>query len=866
MAAYISYQNGDFNDSATWGASDFPNANSGTITDGFGNSQIYGHLKHTAGMVTELRMNGNLDVRTNGLYEMVDDSTLVFKGTNADDHGLNVYNEAGASMIATGTTPTLETYITESGDVGQAYYTVNDSTNLQTGDWCSVFFRYTELKSNSALVNNTGYPTGPLSGDGVNQSRSSWEHNDQNHNEPAHSLDAGFIIHDISAAQVYPRHLVGPEATITSAAGNRIKVDDSRVFRIGQTLIFGRSSTRNVLVISDINNNLNQITFTSNLSSTNVVGQTVYLGGWVNNHYARSKFRRVASMVAVKAAKDATTITLNEASDFAVGDSFYADHVKTDDENWDQLLPNDGDTWKNDTNKRHLVTAKSGNTLTFTPALPHVVAANTFVYKANRKITIKAQTIGTDKPYFYMRNTTTQATIDGQSRYNRKMVMKDVQFLGFGNSSSGFPIWFRGGANDGYWRYSHSLEGIVIDGMGNTESYYIRFDSHVYAICRNWIVANYYRGGYTGNIDNQIFNCVYLNCRRSNENRYVYYHNGRYWFNRCVRIFDYDYVRSPAHWGGIITHHQNYYNGEHGIYVYGGQNHYQSHFIVRFRPIRAYTQDTDRNINYCKLENINQGSHDDLYFENGNDFYRYNAASTNQIVAAKDYILGNDWIYSGGVAKVWDEQEAAYRVYGPLGAGYNDPEGSWQEIIMPPNSTARVTAEAKLPATTYSNGTSWSFAPHLLYYLADQGILHRNQSYSNNWYESDFYSESPNNIMKMAPNIDVNWGGNGRFDFDSASQTDSYQNTPFTSKTQYNSKTVTITNDSNRSRTLRVGLLAISTNAREGWYEKPIRIALTKQASRGERDYRGLRSIGSYIFKIGVSTVNNIKRIGGSRI
>ena len=58
MAAYISYQNGDFNDSATWGASDFPNANgdtfvisnghtvnynvSGTITDGFGNSQFMG--------------------------------------------------------------------------------------------------------------------------------------------------------------------------------------------------------------------------------------------------------------------------------------------------------------------------------------------------------------------------------------------------------------------------------------------------------------------------------------------------------------------------------------------------------------------------------------------------------------------------------------------------------------------------------------------------------------------------------------------------------------------------------------------------------------------------------------------------------
>ena len=104
MAAYTSIQNGNFNSAATWGGGGFPNANgdtftitnghtvvynvSGTISDGFGNSNIYGHLRHSGGMVTELRMDGNLDVRTNGLYEMVDDSTLVFKGTNADDEVL----------------------------------------------------------------------------------------------------------------------------------------------------------------------------------------------------------------------------------------------------------------------------------------------------------------------------------------------------------------------------------------------------------------------------------------------------------------------------------------------------------------------------------------------------------------------------------------------------------------------------------------------------------------------------------------------------------------------------------------------------------------------------------------------------------
>ena len=405
MAAYTSTQNGNFNDASTWGGGGFPNANgdtftitnghtvvynvSGTISDGFGNSNIYGHLRHSGGMVTELRMDGNLDVRTNGLYEMVDDSTLVFKGDNNDDHGLNVRAEAGASFLATGSSPTQETKLSASGDVGDAYFSVDSSTNFASGDWCSIHYRYHDLKTREAWIANTGYPTGPLSGDGVNQSRSSWESNNQAHNESAHSLDEGFIIHDIDSNNIYPRQLVGPEDTVVSARDNKITVNDSRIFRVGQTLIFGNSSDRNVLVVSAINNNRNVITFESNLSSTSVVGQKVYLGGAVSHHYAKSTVRRVASMVTSHTAKDSTTITINDASDYSVGDEFYVDHIKTDDETFDQLLPDNGNTWYLDTNKRHLISNKSGNTLTFSPALPHAVAVNTFLYKANRKITIK---------------------------------------------------------------------------------------------------------------------------------------------------------------------------------------------------------------------------------------------------------------------------------------------------------------------------------------------------------------------------------------------------------------------------------------------------------------------------------------------
>ena len=64
-------------------------------------------------------------------------------------------------------------------------------------------------------------------------------------------------------------------------------------------------------------------------------------------------------MVTSHTAKDSTTITINDASDYSVGDEFYVDHIKTDDETYDQLFPDDNNTWNEDTNKRHLISNKS---------------------------------------------------------------------------------------------------------------------------------------------------------------------------------------------------------------------------------------------------------------------------------------------------------------------------------------------------------------------------------------------------------------------------------------------------------------------------------------------------------------------------
>ena len=885
MASYTSTQNGNFNSASTWGGGGFPNANgdtftianghtvtyniSGTISDGFGDSNIYGHLVHSTDVptegVTELKMNGNLNVRTAGLYEMVDNSVLVFKGTNADDHGMNVYNESGASFLATGTSPTLETRLSSSGDVGDAYFSVDSSNNFQTGDWCSIHYRYHELKNRASWVANTGYPTGPLSGDGVNLSRNSWQSSNQNHNESAKSLDEGFIVHEASYNKLYPRCLVGPEATIVNARPNSVIVSDSRVFRIGQKVVFGHSSRGgiNCLEISNINNNRNIIFFTSNITSpASQIGETIYLGGAMSHHYGKSVVRRVASMVASHASKDATSITINDASDYAVGDEFYVDHIKTDDETFGELFPDSSNSWYLDCNERHLISSKSGNTLTFSPALPHAVAANSFLYKANRKITIRGADYSVDKPYVYFQNRSTQAGIDGQTRYDRKLLIKDIQFLGLGNSSSSYQLWFRGGYNDGYWRYSHTCEGVVVDGMGNTNANYIRADSYLYGIWRNWIIANMYRGGYSGNVDNQIFNSVYLNCRRSNENRYLYYRNGKYWFNRMTKIWDYDYSRSPSYMGNMTTHYQNYYFGRNGVYLYNAAQWFQCEIHYQYYPVRGYLE-AQKSMNYCKFVPESINGNDELHYETSREIYKYDPTFNLQC-KDKDYILDNDFIFSAGGAKCWKEEEGAYRFYGGRVGGYEGPDGAYQEFEIPPRATIRVTAEAKLPATTYNNNTTWSYCPHLIYYLTSD--RHHQQGWaSDQWYDSDFFSKNKNSRYLIEPLTDVNWGADGRYDYDNASQAGSYRNTPFTSKTEYKSKTITVKNDSWFPKRIRVGLCSVSSNARYGWWEKPLKVAITNEGGLGNRRLNGLKKVGEYIFKIGVSTVNNIKRIGGSR-
>ena len=335
MAAYTSTQTGLWNNSATWGGGGYPSAAGDTATIAHevvynltdSNSEFYGdvtintngHFRHLTG--THLNMNGTIYVN-GGTYELVDDVTVAFTGNNSDGHGIYINTHDRTTFLANGTTPVAETRMSTSGDAGDYYIPVDDSSDFQTGDWISVFFRYSDLKSREDFLNETNYPKGAMQGEGVTNTGQYGNtiyssNNDRFYDKASHSVTEGFIIHDIDNNNIYPRDLVGPDSSIESATTNKITVAQSKVFREKQRIIFGHGSKRTASRISSINYRTHEITLEDNLSSTDVVGESVYLGALKIHKYKRTVVRTVGNQVTAEAAANATSITLNNVGDYS---------------------------------------------------------------------------------------------------------------------------------------------------------------------------------------------------------------------------------------------------------------------------------------------------------------------------------------------------------------------------------------------------------------------------------------------------------------------------------------------------------------------------------------------------------------------
>lgn len=223
------------------------------------------------------------------LISMANGTEIKISGNNSDQHGIQVQSRKWCGVQIDGSEPTLITTVNGNHAPDASYITVADTSNFAINDRISLYKR----EEDYTLAN-----------------------------------DEVFFIHDVDTTndRIYFRQYVCPEATIESVSGSTITVDDASVFRINYLLIFGTGNNRNVLRVTDINTKTNVITFGSSVDdSPSLVGAKVYQTGTEKYHINGKFCRRIASAIATEyvGATNLRTITLNDVTDFSVGDEVY---------------------------------------------------------------------------------------------------------------------------------------------------------------------------------------------------------------------------------------------------------------------------------------------------------------------------------------------------------------------------------------------------------------------------------------------------------------------------------------------------------------------------------------------------------------
>ena len=414
MATYTSSQSGNFSSSSTWGGSGVPgdgdafNVSSGhtvTIdsgisipTNGYTDSNVYGILQSQSGTSNTLRMNGRLYVQGGGgVLHLRSGAKIQINGTSGDQHGIWIENSANANLIMEGSDGMNTTTTTSALSVDDEYIPVSSSSGFAVGDHIAIF---------DITTTYTG---------------TDWK------NPPERFDDEGFWIHDISSNNIYVRHYVSPETTIQGVRGNtHLMVENAKVFREGQKIIFNTGSDRNVHTISKINYPKNMITLDGNIvNKRNQTGETIYLTAMEKKHVTSSKIRKCAAVTTAQSSSTATSITVSSASDFSVGDEIYIERQSEADGSTDYSGYWSQEAFKD---QKHTISSISGNTITVSSAFDYTVLVNSRVVRLTRDIVCETvATDGSDYGFLYMEH---------RSSWNRQCIIKDVYFKNWGNGSS----------------------------------------------------------------------------------------------------------------------------------------------------------------------------------------------------------------------------------------------------------------------------------------------------------------------------------------------------------------------------------------------------------------------------------------------
>ena len=428
MAAWTSAQDGAWDNPSTWTAGvGYPAAAGDTVTlrhdvtyttklnvgDGYGDITISnGGVLISQG---EMDIDGVLLIDGGGTLHQKPGSRIYFSGTSGENHGIHFENEANASHIAEGSDPLPTTQLTAAHDIGDTVLTVDLGTGsgFVAGDWIAI---YDCTSTDTADYAFTKYQ------------------------------DEGVWVHDVDGDNIYFRWFVGPDdVTITafSHVASQITVTNSKVYREGQSIIFGSGTNRNVCRIASINHATNTLTL-KRLDNENayvmdvdpsIANAKVYVTGLHKPHSDNSRVRKCATSVTTAInSTSATTVTVGDATGFVADDVIVIECA---------LQTTDGTISNRDYNAiecRHIVQSVSGDTITLTGQVGYTVGIGSLVVKLNRDIIIGAKKTGstdidasTNICHYYIEHT---------SNYDRYIVLKDVWFHNVGNSNSNYRAGF----------------------------------------------------------------------------------------------------------------------------------------------------------------------------------------------------------------------------------------------------------------------------------------------------------------------------------------------------------------------------------------------------------------------------------------